>query len=158
MSHEPEAIIAITMAIKNNWPNSTPTLKNSKAIGIELSGNPVCASALAALSLETAHITKNTIKQYLNIVIANLCFDNRVHIACTLHLYWPKREGRRKYTIYLKHKALSLKYNSIYGTIAMRSDKWKGIYEDYMSGGRPCWPILCNLYEIARPIPRSYGY
>ena len=38
---------ANTKAMKSNWPISTPTLKNSSAIGIDVCGRPTSAKAPA---------------------------------------------------------------------------------------------------------------
>ena len=41
------ATAANTEIMKSNWPASTPTLKNSSAMGIDACGNPISASAPA---------------------------------------------------------------------------------------------------------------
>ena len=41
------AIMVNTEAMKSSWPISTPTLKNSSAIGIDVCGRPICANAPA---------------------------------------------------------------------------------------------------------------
>ncbi len=41
------ATLATLEAMKSSWPISTPTLKNSSAMGIDFSGRPTSASAPA---------------------------------------------------------------------------------------------------------------
>ena len=46
-ARQPAAITVNTAPTNSNWPHSTPTLKNSKAIGMEDCGKPTSASAPA---------------------------------------------------------------------------------------------------------------